>query len=278
MKRDFNKILCTLGIAVIIAMSPMYAEAATTKGVRIVKVALPAEKKTETKKAVKPASPGTATVSKYTTTGIDSTAQEQAAKTWVLGILGGDREYSVNAPALFKTEGLNVKESDVIRFMVLREALYSASSWAIGQAKVESIQKGDMGVNVALYLVDTESLVSMHAEKIAEIMKVEPSTARIIAEWKVAYELKDPEKLRDMRYITTVKKAPINAFGKLSIGPNNIHELLSTPEKEAVKAIETAKKYKLTYAKPYIDDIAFIVEYSSSLEFSHELKEVLLKK
>lgn len=254
----------------------MSAYAAATPGTRVVKATLPAEKKADAKKpAAKDASEGKAGVSEYSVPGIDSTVQEKAARTWFLGILGGDREYSASAPALFKTPEENVSENDAIRFIVLRESLYTASSWAMGMARIESMQKGTAGMDAEIYLPDTEPLITEAAGSIGEKFRIEPSTARIIAEWKISSEISSGERAKDIKYTTVKKTAPVNAFGVLALGPNVLKELIASPAAEAIKAVEAVRKHKIAYAMPYVDNIAFIVRYSSSLDFPPELRKAL---
>lgn len=259
----------------VLAISPVFAESAP--GTRVVKATLPAVKKPAVKKTETQmnAPDGNATVSEYSVPNIDSTVQENAAKIWFLGVLGGDREYSASAPVLFKIPESGVTENDAVRFIVLRESLYTASSWAMGMARIESMQKGERGMEALIYLADVESFVSKTAEEMSERFRIEPSVARILAEWKISSEISSGEITKNIRYTTVSKTAPVNTFGALSLGPNSLKELVSSPETDVVKAIAAAKKYKLAYTKPYIENIAFIVRYSSSLNFSPELKKAL---
>jgi len=254
----------------------MSAYAAGTPGTRVVKATLPAEKKTDAKKpAAKAASEGKAGVSEYSVPGIDSTVQEKAARIWFMGVLGGDREYSASAPSLFRTPDGNVSENEAVRFIVLRESLYTASSWAMGMARIESMQKGTAGMDAEIYLPDIEPLVAEETESIGEKFRVEPSTARIIAEWKISSEISSGERAKDIKYTTVKKTAPVNAFGVLALGPNVLKELIASPAAEAIKAVEAVRKHKIAYAMPYVDNIAFIVRYSSSLDFPPELRKAL---
>ena len=283
-KKKTIRIICAAVLAMFImslAAGTLFAESAP--GTRVVKATLPKDgktaKDTETEKNPKTeVHTGKAVLSEYMTTGIGSTLQEKAAKVWIYGVLGGDREYLADAPALFRTEGKNISEEDAIRFIVLREALYTASSWAIGQGRIEALEKNDGGMTAKLYMADIEPLVSKYSAEISESLRVSGPTARILAEWKAAAELKDPEKAGTLRPAETVKQIPVNAYGTLSLDPEFLKQLILAPEKEAVSAVEAVKKHKLAYARPYVEELAFIVRYSSSLEFPEELKEALKKR
>ncbi|MDD4137249.1 MAG: hypothetical protein PHT99_05050 [Methanoregula sp.] len=280
-KKKTIRIICAAVLAMFVmglAAGTLFAESAP--GTRVVKATLPGDGqtagKTDAGKSMKPdPNTGKAGLSEYTTTGIDSTVQEKAARVWIFGVLGGDREYLTEAPSLFKTEGQKISEQNAVRFIVLREALYTASSWAVGQARIESLEKNEAGIAAKLYIVDVEPLISGYAAEISDSLRVSGPTARILAEWKAASELKDPEKVGALRHNETVKQIPVNAYGKLSLDPELLKQLVLAPEKEAVLAVAAAKKYKLAYAKPYIEALAFIVRYSSSLEFPKELTEAL---
>ena len=52
---------------------------------------------------------------------------------------------------------------------------------------------------------------------------------------------------------------------------------LCSPAAEAIK-LEAVRKHKIAYAMPYVDNIAFIVRYSSSLDFPPELRKALGSK
>lgn len=217
---------------------------------------------------------GIADVSKYNTPYIDNTLLKNAADTWTLGILGGDRAHLMHINEIFKGSG--VSDNEITQFVVLRESLYPASLWATGQAKIKEYKLADNGgVDAELYMPDIEKLITEAQNDISKKYQISDKIARILAEWYFISNINKTDYVKNIEYYTINKLIPVNAYGRIIFGKEALVSLLTQPEKNAIEVIDTVRKYKISWAEQYVQNIKFIVSYSGSLKFSDSLRNVL---
>lgn len=298
MNNTQRKFLSALCAAMLIGTASPYAGFAAklpvgVPGTRVVPVTLPSKQvtyKTNKKHAdvavkknatVQQTKAGFAAPSLYSVPNADKALQERGALVWTQGVLGGNRSDFVNAPELFK--GLDCKESDVTKFLVLRETLYTATTWMIGQAQFKKdnvVVNPDGGMKVEFSAPDLTKNIETAQKDFAERFRISQNAARVIAEWYVSSQINtsaDNKLLHDVQYADMSRIAPINMFGRVMFGGNELKQLLEAPERDAVEAISAVKTNKLAWAEPYVKNIEFIVKWSNGLSFSSELREVLNK-
>ena len=138
---------------------------------------------------------------------------------------------------------------------------------------VLEVRKEDKGAEVTVSCPDIEG-------RILEAMKrykgASPETARILAEWRVDYDVASM-KDREMGRIKLTRSAPVNAYGKLMFGQNQAKALLEAPEKAMTEALKYIKEKKLkgSYIRRQINGLRSEIEHSSTISFSPELVKAL---
>lgn len=198
--------------------------------------------------------------------------QAAASEDWVLGVLGGDRTRLDRVFSLFRGAGKKL-DAQVPNFLFLREKCWPASTWALSHAKVLEVRKEDKGAEVTVSCPDIEG-------RILEAMKrykgASPETARILAEWRVDYDVASM-KDREMGRIKLTRSAPVNAYGKLMFGQNQAKTLLEAPEKAMTETLKYIKEKNLkgSYIRRQINGLRSEIEHSSTISFSPELVKAL---
>ena len=267
--------LLLLGSGGAYAFSP---SPASTPGTRVVPVI-----RNVPKEAVRPnakaanvkAADGKAELSRYVTPEFDKTLGTEAALTWVFGVLGGNREYMYAAPDIFKTGAGEPALDRVTGFLTLREQLYPATAWSVGNGQLLGVEKEHFGYKVKVLGVNLEPLKETSFKQVtAKYPKLSEDARRVLAEWHVMYKLRDEDEIAKLRHTEIVKAAPVNAFGKIAFGNDSVNKLFKTPEKIIIE-IAGAMKKTPKWAEPYMDSLKFIVSYSANAYFSPELKNAL---
>lgn len=220
---------------------------------------------------------GAANVSQYITPEFDKTLGTEAAIVWTFGVLGGNREYLYAAPDIFKTGADAPRQDKVTSFLTLREQLYPATAWSIGNAQLMSVDKQHFGYDVKVLGIDIEPLRAKSLKQISEkYPKLSKEAKNVLAEWHLMYKLRDEDEIKKLRHTTISKNAPINSFGKISFGSQGINQLLNMPAQiiiEISNVLEKTPKWAVTY----MDAIRFLVAYSGNVYFSPELRKALDK-
>lgn len=199
-------------------------------------------------------------------------AQISAAEDWVLGVLGADRTRLDRVFSIFRGSGKNL-DAKVSNFLFLRQKCWPASTWALSHGKVQNVRETGKGAEVSVICPDMEGRI-LEAEK--KYKSASPEVARVLAEWRVAYDVASM-KDRDMGRIEITRDAPVNAYGKLIFGENQARILLEAPEKTMVDTLKyiKAKKLKGSYIRRQINGLRSEIGSSSTISFSPELVEAL---
>ena len=264
-----------LGNGAAYAAAPSPASAPGTRVVPVIRN-VPNSQPTSQAKAVKAtaSTEGKAAISRYVTPEFERTLGTDAALAWVFGVLGGNREYLYAAPDIFKTAG-SPSQDKVTGFLTLREQLYPATAWSIGNGQLMGVDKEFFGYKVKVLSVNLDSLKETSFKQVSQkYPKLSEDARRVLAEWHVMYKLRDENVIKKLRHTQIERVAPVNLYGKIAFGSESVKELVETPEK---LIIEIAKAFDETpkWAVPYMDSIKFIVSYSANAYFSPELKAVL---
>ena len=186
---------------------------------------------------------------------------KESARIYVLGILGGDRNEIFKAPSLFR----GISDNEIFSFLWMRESVFPASTWSLGQSVIETIQStnGNM-IEITFYAPDIEPYI-------------DSKLPRPVAEWKIYDDL--------LTGTITPKGKLMNrtvAFNELGLlfFPNeeSRNKWMKTPEIEIKKTLAWCIENKKAVSKPirnYMSGLQSEMKYSVTISIPKEIDSLM---